>query len=103
MSDLDVLEFARDYGLGAGDEDEIRRAFGSPARCYQRLARVLEDPAALAAEPMLVYRLRRLRDARSSARAARRLPRSAPCLLHERRVAPPAHSEKQPLSSGLLE
>jgi hypothetical protein len=69
MSDLEVLAFARDYGHGAGDEDAIRRAFGSPARYYQRLSRVLDEPAALEADPQLVYRLRRIRDERATKRA----------------------------------
>lgn len=73
MTDLDVLAFARDHVLGAAAEDDIRRALGSPTRFYQRLARVLEDPAALADEPQLVYRLRRIRDARATSRRERTL------------------------------
>lgn len=71
MTDLEVLDFARDYGQGAGDEDAIRRAFASPARYYQRLSRVLDEPAALEADPQLVYRLRRIRDERATKRARR--------------------------------
>lgn len=71
MTDLEVLAFARDYGQSAGDEDAIRRAFGSPARYYQRLSRALDEPAALAADPQLVYRLRRIQDGRRSRRSRR--------------------------------
>ncbi|MCJ1687804.1 DUF3263 domain-containing protein [Rathayibacter sp. VKM Ac-2927] len=71
MTDLEVLAFASGYGQGAADKDEIRRAFGSPARFYQRLSRVLESPAAVEADPQLVYRLRRIRNQRSQTRAAR--------------------------------
>lgn len=69
--DFQVLDFARNYGQGAGDEDAIRRAFGSPARYYQRLSYVLDEPAALEADPQLVYRLRRIRDERAAKRARR--------------------------------
>ncbi|WP_299570715.1 DUF3263 domain-containing protein [uncultured Williamsia sp.] len=36
----------------------------------QRLARILDDPAALAVDPMLVRRLQRIRDARAVRRAS---------------------------------
>lgn len=42
----------------------------SPIRYYQLLNRLLDDPAALAAEPVLVNRLRRIRAARATARRA---------------------------------
>lgn len=50
-------------------------------RYYQLLGRIIEDPAALAAEPMLVHRLLRARAAKSWARA--HLVASAPRLPHE--------------------
>lgn len=43
----------------------------STARYYQVLNTVLELPAALAFDPMLVKRLQRIRDARTAARSAR--------------------------------
>lgn len=48
---------------------EIRTTFGvSAARYQQRINRLLDDPVALAAQPMLVGRLCRLRAARRHAR-----------------------------------
>lgn len=52
----------------------IKAEFGvSDTLHYQRLRDLIEKPAALAAQPVLVKRLRRLRDTRRSARSARRL------------------------------
>jgi hypothetical protein len=45
----------------------------SPTRYYQVLNQVIDNPQALAAEPLLVRRLRRLRASRQKTRAARRL------------------------------
>jgi hypothetical protein len=53
-------------------EETIRTQLGmSPARYYQLLARLIETEEALAFDPLLVRRLRRLRDARSRQRSAR--------------------------------
>jgi len=53
-------------------EDTIRTQLGmSPARYYQLLGRLIETEQALEFEPMLVRRLRRLRDARLGKRASR--------------------------------
>lgn len=53
-------------------EAEIRVEFDmSPARYYQVLNRVIDSPAALAYDPLLVSRLQRLRSARTTARAMR--------------------------------
>lgn len=41
-------------------EDAIRAAGCSVVRYYQLLNRMLDDPAVLAADPVLVYRLRRI-------------------------------------------
>ncbi len=55
-------------------EREIReRLRMSPARYHQLLNRLIDRPEALAYDPMLVRRLRRLRDARRRKRVARRL------------------------------
>lgn len=55
-------------------EEVIREKVGaSPARYYQLLGRLIETEQALAFDPVLVLRLRRLRDARSG-RRERRLP-----------------------------
>ena len=64
-TDLAVLRFAAraPRSLGAR-EDAIRTELGmSPIRYYQRLNALLDSPDALAAEPQLVRRLQRLRDA----------------------------------------
>ena len=48
---------------GGAKEEAIRRAFDMPpARYYQLLGRLIDLPEALAHDPMLVRRLRRLRD-----------------------------------------
>lgn len=71
----DLLEFERSWGkLSVRKELAVRRRFGlSPARYYQLLNRLIDRPEALEYDPMLVRRLRRLREARRSKRFARRL------------------------------
>ena len=55
-------------------ETAIRERFDmSATRYYQVLNALVDRPEALAADPMLVKRLRRLRASRQKARAARRL------------------------------
>lgn len=73
--DLDILQFERQWWLYAGNKEQaIREMFDlSPTRYYQVLNQVIDNPAALAAEPLLVRRLRRLRATRQKTRAARRL------------------------------
>lgn len=71
--DLDlepILEFERAWeGRPGNREAAIRSRFGcSAARYYQALYELIETPAALAADPMLVRRLQRLRDHRRAAR-----------------------------------
>lgn len=57
---------------GGAKEEAIRSELGmSPARYYQLLGRLIDTSAALESDPMLVKRLRRLRDARQQARLAR--------------------------------
>lgn len=52
----------------------IRELFDlSATRYYQILNALIDDPAALAHDPMLVKRLRRMRSSRQRARTARRL------------------------------
>lgn len=65
-----ILDFERQWWKHAGaKEQSIRDIFGlSATRYYQLLNQLLDSPAALAAEPVLVARLRRLRAARSRAR-----------------------------------
>lgn len=73
--DLDILQFERQWWLYAGNKEQaIRDMFDlSPTRYYQVLNQVIDSPDALAAEPLLVRRLRRLRVSRQKNRAARRL------------------------------
>ncbi|MFC6015346.1 DUF3263 domain-containing protein [Plantactinospora solaniradicis] len=63
----EILAFERRWWKHAGAKEQaIRDAFDlSSTRYYQLLNGLLDNPAALAAEPMLVARLRRLRAARS--------------------------------------
>jgi hypothetical protein len=70
-----ILEFERQWWKYAGAKEQaMREKFGmSATRYYQALNALIDRPAALAADPMLVKRLRRLRAARQRARSARRL------------------------------
>jgi hypothetical protein len=71
----EMLAFERQWWRYAGAKEQaIREQFGSSAtRYYQDLNNLIDRPEALAADPMLVKRLRRLRSGRQRARAARRL------------------------------
>lgn len=71
-----VFERRRFNYLGR-KEDAIREQFGcSATRYFQELNALVDKPAALAADPVLVKRLRRLRSARAAARG-RRAPHAA--------------------------
>jgi hypothetical protein len=74
-SDAAVLVFERQWWRYAGaKEAAIRDQFGWTAtRYYQVLNSLLDEESALAFDPMLVKRLRRLRESRQRARSARRL------------------------------
>jgi hypothetical protein len=71
--DQRILEFERLWWRHAGaKEHAIRTEFGlSAARYYQLLNAVIDTPAAVRHDPMLVRRLQRARDARTRARAER--------------------------------
>ena len=73
--DEQVLAFERQWWKYAGAKEEaIRELFDmSATRYYQVLNALIDSPAALAREPMLVKRLRRMRSTRQRARSARRL------------------------------
>lgn len=73
--DQNILEFERQWWKYAGAKEEaIKELFSmSATRYYQVLNTLVDRPEALAADPMLVKRLRRLRASRQKARAARRL------------------------------
>ena len=73
--EYDILAFERQWWKYAGAKEEaIKELFAmSATRYYQVLNTLVDRPEALAADPMLVKRLRRLRASRQKARAARRL------------------------------
>lgn len=73
--DRQILEFERQWWKYAGAKEQaIRDLFDmSSTRYYQIINNLIDDPAALAFDPMLVKRLRRMRAARQRARSARRL------------------------------
>lgn len=77
LSDRDkqVLEFERQWWKYAGAKEQaVRDLFDmSATRYYQVLNALLDDPDALAFDPMLVKRLRRMRAQRQRQRSARRL------------------------------
>ncbi len=68
--DVRILDFERQWWRHAGSKEQaIRQGFGfSPTRYYQVLNALLDSPDALAHDPTLVKRLRRLRASRSRAR-----------------------------------
>ncbi|NUP26634.1 MAG: DUF3263 domain-containing protein [Nocardia sp.] len=71
----EILAFERQWWKYAGAKEEaIRELFAlSPTRYYQVLNTLIDRPEALAVDPMLVKRLRRLRASRQKSRAARKL------------------------------
>ena len=73
--DVEILAFERQWWKYAGAKEQaIKELFDmSATRYYQVLNALIDKPAALAADPMLVKRLRRLRSSRQRARTARRL------------------------------
>lgn len=73
--DAQILDFERQWWRYAGAKDDaIKELFDlSATRYYQILNSLLDNPAALEHDPMLVKRLRRLRDQRQRTRSARRL------------------------------
>lgn len=68
-----MLDFERRWWRFAGSKDEaIRASFDmNSTRYFQLLNALLDSPAALEHDPLLVKRLRRLRDSRQKARAGR--------------------------------
>lgn len=73
--DQQILAFERQWWRYAGAKEQaVRELFDmSATRYYQVLNALIDDPAALAHDPMLVKRLRRMRTSRQRARSARRL------------------------------
>ena len=72
LSDRDraVIDFERSWWTLPGPKEvAIRNRFGmSAARYYQVVGSLIDSPEALAYDPLLVRRLRRLRDRRRRAR-----------------------------------
>jgi hypothetical protein len=73
--DRDILSFERQWWKYAGaKEHAVREKFDmSATRYYQVLNALIDREHAMAFDPLLVKRLRRLRSARQRARSARRL------------------------------
>lgn len=73
--DRAILEFERQWWKYAGAKEQaIRELFDmSGTRYYQIVNNLIDTHEALAFDPMLVKRLRRMRAARQRARSARRL------------------------------
>ncbi len=70
--DRDLLDFeSRWVRHGAAKEEAVRAELAlTPARYYQLLGRLIDDADALAYDPMLVHRLRRVRESRERASSA---------------------------------
>lgn len=77
LSELEIkmLEFERTWWRHAGaKESAIKELFNvTPPAYYQMLNNLIDRPAALMAEPLLVKRLLRLRDQRTVARSSSKL------------------------------
>jgi hypothetical protein len=73
--DREILEFERQWWRYAGAKEQaIRELFDmSATRYYQIVNNLIDTPEALAFDPMLVKRMRRMRATRQRARSARRL------------------------------
>ena len=73
--DTEILAFERQWWKYAGAKEQaVREKFQmSATRYYQVLNALIDKPEALAVDPLLVKRLRRLRETRQRARSARRL------------------------------
>lgn len=73
--DREIIAFERQWWKYAGSkETAIKELFDmSSTRYYQVLNSLIDHPGALAHDPMLIKRLRRLRASRQRARSARRL------------------------------
>jgi hypothetical protein len=70
-----ILEFERTWWRHAGaKESSIKELFNlTPPAYYQVLNNLIDKESALLAEPLLVKRLRRLRDTRTAARSSTKL------------------------------
>lgn len=77
LSELEIkmLEFERNWWRHAGSkESAIKELFNlTPPAYYQLLNNLIDRQEALIAQPILIKRLRRIRDARTVARSSRKL------------------------------
>ena len=77
LSELEIklLDFERNWWRHAGSkESSIKELFNlTPPAYYQMLNNLIDREDALLAEPILVKRLRRLRESRTAARSSTRL------------------------------
>ena len=73
--EVKMLEFERSWWRHAGvKESSIKELFNlTPPAYYQLLNNLIDREAAVMAEPILVKRLRRLRDSRTQARSSTKL------------------------------
>lgn len=73
--ELAILDFERQWWRHAGAKEQaIRDTFDlSATRYYQILGQLVDRPEALAHDPMLVKRLRRIRTSRQRKRVERKL------------------------------
>ena len=73
--EIEMLDFERTWWRYAGvKESSIKELFNlTPPAYYQSLNNLIDRDAALIADPILVKRLRRLRDQRTSSRSSRKL------------------------------
>ena len=73
--ETEILEFERRWWRYGGAKDAVvREHLGiSSATYYQAINAMLDKPAAMAHDPLLVKRLRRLRMARQRQRSTRRM------------------------------
>jgi hypothetical protein len=76
----EILAFERQWWKYAGAKEQaVKDLFDmSATRYYQVLNALIDRPESLAADPMLIKRLRRLRASRQRARSARRLGIESP-------------------------
>jgi len=73
--EVKLLEFERNWWRHAGSkESAVKQLFNlTPPAYYQLLNNLIDKEAALMAQPILVKRLRRIRDARATARSSSKL------------------------------
>lgn len=76
--EIEILRCEAEHpATGAAKNEVIRSRFGfSPVRYYQKLARLTDSVEALQFDPVLVHRLRRIREQHARDRRDRAAPRT---------------------------